>query len=399
MDEKNINISKSEEEFLEIMENRSHITADQLHNLKEDEECLQACSDLAEIVIEMQKKQNMLAIDVRNELADFHNKHSKDDRRKNTRMLLWASITGVAATVVIILVLRAMMISSQPEIIQVFQANHVAQQVTLQVNDEKEVKPLKEVVESFSSSSAAQLSSKEIDYSRALLQTETKEVGKQRIQIHRLSIPRGETFKVVLSEGTEVFLNSDSRLAYPTIFKGKERVVSLEGEAYFKVAKDAAHPFIVKSGNLQIRVLGTEFNVSAYPEEEEVTATLISGKVLVEYNGQKNQEVLNPNEQLAYNKRTRSGNVVRPDMQDVTAWQRGEIVFRSMTMEEIFTRLERKYPYTFVYSFHSLKSDRFNLTFGQNASIEEVMDIIARVTGNLDYKIVGDKCYLTVRHK
>ena len=65
MDEKNINISKSEEELLEIMENRSHITADQLHNLKEDEECLQACSDLAEIVIEMQKKQNMLAIDVR----------------------------------------------------------------------------------------------------------------------------------------------------------------------------------------------------------------------------------------------------------------------------------------------------------------------------------------------
>ena len=83
MDEKNINISKSEEELLEIMENRSHITADQLHNLKEDEECLQACSDLTEIVIEMQKKQNMLAIDVRNELADFHNKHSKNDRRKN----------------------------------------------------------------------------------------------------------------------------------------------------------------------------------------------------------------------------------------------------------------------------------------------------------------------------
>ena len=98
----------------------------------------------------------MLAIDVRNELADFHNKHSKHDRRKNTRILLWASATGVAATVVIILVLRAMMISSQPEIIQVFQANHVAQEVTLQVNDEKEIKPLKEVVESLSSSSTAQ---------------------------------------------------------------------------------------------------------------------------------------------------------------------------------------------------------------------------------------------------
>ena len=261
------------------MENRSHITAGQLHNLEEDEECLQACSDLAEIVIEMQKEQNLLAIDVRKELADFRNKHSKNDRRKNTR-ILWASVTGVAAAVAIILVLRAMMISSQPEIIKVFQANHIAQEVTLQVNDEKEIKPLKEVVESLSSYSTAQLSSKEIDYSRALLQTETKGVGKQRIQIHRLSIPRGETFKVVLSEGTEVFLNSDSRLAYPTIFKGKERVVSLEGEAYFKVAKDAAHPFIVKSGNLQIRVLGTEFNVRSY-SPTDVRVTLITGKVAV----------------------------------------------------------------------------------------------------------------------
>ena len=280
MDEKNINISKSEEELLEIMENRSHITAGQLHNLEEDEECLQACSDLAEIVIEMQKKQNMLAIDVRNELADFHNKHSKNDRRKNTRILLWASITGVAATVVIILVLRAMMISSQPEIIKVFQANHIAQEVTLQVNDEKEVKPLKEVVESLSSSSTAQLSSKEIDYSRALLQTETKEVGKQRIQIHRLSIPRGETFKVVLSDGTEVLLNSDSRLSYPTVFKGKERVVSLEGEAYFNVTKNTEHPFIVKSGNVQVRVLGTEFNMCSYTPDN-VRVTLIEGKVAV----------------------------------------------------------------------------------------------------------------------
>ena len=63
--------------------------------------------------------------------------------------------------------------------------------------------------------------------------------------------------------------------------------------------------------------------------------------------------------------------------------------------DRIFTRLERKYPYTFVYSFRSLKGDRFNLTFGQNASIEEIMDIVARVTGNLNYQIVGDKCYVS----
>ena len=265
-------------------------------------------------------------------------------------------------------------------------------------------------------------------------------------------IPTAETRNITLPDGTQVLINSQSTLLYPQQFTGDTRCVYLVGEANFKVKPDKKHPFIVKSDDFQVTALGTEFNVSAYPEnqeistallsgsvlvewgnltqrtvlqpdeqfpfivkssdfqvtalgtefnvtaypdEDEVTATLISGKVLVEYNGQKNQEVLNPNEQLAYNKRTRSGNVVRPDMQDITAWQRGEIVFRSMTLEEIFTRLERKYPYTFVYSFRSLKGDRFNLTFGQNASIEEIMDIVARVTGNLNYQIVGDKCYVS----
>lgn len=210
-------------------------------------------------------------------------------------------------------------------------------------------------------------------------------------------IPTAETRNITLPDGTQVMINSQSTLLYPQQFTGDTRCVYLVGEADFKVKRDAKHPFIVKTSDFQVTALGTEFNVTAYPNEEEVTATLISGSVLVEYNNQKEQKILEPNEQLAYNKSTCSGNVLRPDMQDVTAWQRGEIVFRSMTMEEIFTRLERKYPYTFVYSFRSLKKDRFNLSFDPNASIEEIMDIIARVTGTIDYKIVEDKCYLTHR--
>lgn len=210
-------------------------------------------------------------------------------------------------------------------------------------------------------------------------------------------IPTAEIRNITLPDGTQVMINSQSTLLYPQQFTGDTRCVYLVGEADFKVKRDEKHPFIVKTSDFQVTALGTEFNVTAYPNEEEVTATLISGSVLVEYNNRQEQKILEPNEQLAYNKSTCSGNVLRPDMQDVTAWQRGEIVFRSMTMEEIFTRLERKYPYTFVYSFRSLKKDRFNLSFDPNASIEEIMDIIARVTGTIDYKIVEDKCYLTHR--
>ena len=219
--------------------------------------------------------------------------------------------------------------------------------------------------------------------------------NRQAPDVLQAYIPTAETRNITLPDGTQVMINSRSTLLYPQRFTGDTRCVYLVGEADFKVKRDERHPFIVKSSDFQITALGTEFNVTAYPEEEEVTATLISGKVLVEYNDQKEQKILELNEQLAYNKHTRSGSVLRPDMQDVTAWHRGEIVFRSMTMEEIFTRLERKYPYTFVYSFRSLREDRFNLSFGPNASIEEVLDIIARVTGNLEYKIVGDKCYLS----
>lgn len=210
-------------------------------------------------------------------------------------------------------------------------------------------------------------------------------------------IPTAEIRNITLPDGTQVMINSQSTLLYPQQFTGDTRCVYLIGEADFKVKRDEKHPFIVKTSDFQVTALGTEFNVTAYPNEEEVTATLISGSVLVEYNNRQEQKILEPNEQLAYNKSTCSGNVLRPDMQDVTAWQRGETVFRSMTMEEIFTRLERKYPYTFVYSFRSLKKDRFNLSFDPNASIEEIMDIIARVTGTIDYKIVEDKCYLTHR--
>lgn len=265
MDEKNININKSEEEALKIMENVSHITSDQLHGLEKDEECFQACVDIAEVVMEMRQKQNTLAINVQKELVDFHNKRLNNNKKKNTR-ILWTAIAGVAATVIVILILRTMMISPEPKLesIKIFEANHAIAQATLQIDDEKEIRPLKD---------------QKIDYHRTI-QTENKEVGKQKVQIHRLSIPRGETFKVVLSEGTEVFLNSDSRLVYPTVFKGKERIVSLEGEAYFKVSKDVEHPFIVKTGNVQVRVLGTEFNVRGY-SPADVRITLITGKVAV----------------------------------------------------------------------------------------------------------------------
>ena len=207
-------------------------------------------------------------------------------------------------------------------------------------------------------------------------------------------IPTAEIRTLTLPDGTQVQLNSQSTLLYPQNFTGKDRSVFLIGEANFKVKPDKRHPFIVKSNDFQVTALGTEFNVSAYPENPVLAATLISGSVLVEYNDLKSQVILKPNEQLAYNKDTRRHCLDNPDMKEVTAWQRGELVFREMSVKDIITVLERKYPYTFEYQLKNLKEDKYSFRFKDRAPLSEVMDIIVSVVGQMDYKIKGDHCYL-----
>lgn len=140
-----------------------------------------------------------------------------------------------------------------------------------------------------------------------------------------------------LPDGSQVQLNSKSTLLYPKQFTGKERCVYLVGEANFKVKPDKKHPFIVKSDDFQVTALGTEFNVSAYPENQEISTALLSGSVLVEWGNLTQRTVLQPDEQLTYDKENRQFRVVHPDMADVTAWQRGETGFQRNDRRRYYT--------------------------------------------------------------
>lgn len=208
-------------------------------------------------------------------------------------------------------------------------------------------------------------------------------------------IPTAEIRELTLPDGTRVMLNSKSTLLYPDQFTGDTRSVYLIGEANFKVKPDKKHPFIVKANDFQITALGTEFNVNAYPENNELIATLLEGSVKVEFNNLISNVLLKPNEQLAYNKQTRKSNLQIPEIEDVTAWQRGELVFSNLCLEDIFTSLERKFPYAFVYSLHSLKSNTYSFRFQKQATLEEVMAIMSQVVGDVKYVIKGNKCYIT----
>lgn len=219
-------------------------------------------------------------------------------------------------------------------------------------------------------------------------------VGKPEPDLVQQFIPTTQKRSFFLPDGTQVLMNSKSTLLYPKQFTGKTRNVYLIGEANFKVKPDKKKPFIVKTDDFQITALGTEFNVSAFAEDKNVCATLITGSVMVEYNNMTKQVMLQPTQQLVYNKENHQVALNYPDIEDVTAWQRGELVFRQKTIAEIITILERKYNYDFIYTLHSLTNDRYSFRFKDKAPLSEVMDVIVDVAGNLNFKIQNGKCYV-----
>ncbi|KUK77915.1 MAG: Sigma factor regulatory protein, FecR/PupR family, partial [Proteiniphilum acetatigenes] len=207
-------------------------------------------------------------------------------------------------------------------------------------------------------------------------------------------VPIAGVTHLTLPDGTEVQMNATTTLLYPQQFTGETRSVYLIGEASFRVAHNEAMPFIVKSNDYQVTALGTAFNMRVYPGDPLLSTTLLSGSVEVRYNNLESARILLPSEQFTYNKNTGEESITRPDLFDVTAWQRGELIFKSATLEEIIAELERKYPVTFVYTANTLKADRYTFRFKSDTPLQLVMEIITEVSGHIKYRIEEDKCYI-----
>lgn len=204
---------------------------------------------------------------------------------------------------------------------------------------------------------------------------------------------------VVLPDGTSVQMNSSSILLYPEKFTGRTRQVFLVGEADFKVAKDVRHPFIVSLGTMDVTALGTEFNISSYPEDRRSTATLIEGSIMIECGENKeNVYILEPGKQLIYEKDKAAGTVTDADMEAVTAWQDGILLFRSVTLDEVAKELQRRFGMRFIPD-NDLGDDKYNFKFREDATLEEVLKVMSAVVKGFDYSIdeAAGECCLSIR--
>lgn len=206
--------------------------------------------------------------------------------------------------------------------------------------------------------------------------------------------PDGHLSTLQLPDGSIVETNSGSILLYPEKFKGKTRTVYLIGEANFKVKRNTSQPFIVKSGTMIVTALGTEFNVAAYPEDNEMTATLIHGKIKVECDNGKESYIVTPEQQVTYQRNTGKSKLSEANIEDVTAWQKGMYVFKGVTMSAILNELERRYAVTFQYNANIFNDDKFNFHFREKSSLEDILNIMQEVVGGFSHELEGDICYI-----
>ncbi|RAV27748.1 FecR family protein [Sinomicrobium soli] len=215
-----------------------------------------------------------------------------------------------------------------------------------------------------------------------------------RPRLNTLTVPYAKTFDLVLSDGTRITLNSGTSITYPDRFApGGKREVTLEGEAYFRVAKDSLHPFVVNSGDMNIRVLGTEFNVSSYPEDKSINTVLVEGAVSI-YEARTKYStaravVLQPGQIAVWDKARKRAEVGEADADLHTAWINGRIIFRHTPFEDIVKKLERHYDVVIVNENTAFEDKNFTASFDVE-TIEQVMEAFGSGYG-LKYRMEGNK--------
>ena len=211
----------------------------------------------------------------------------------------------------------------------------------------------------------------------------------KRIEYHTLEVPNGGEYELKLSDGTRVYLNSGSRITYPSSFAGNERKVELAGEAYFDVTKNT-RPFIVHTRNIDVKVLGTSFNICAYEENSHINTTLVSGKVEVHTLHDASVYNLTPGYDLNYRKETGNVSMQKVDTNLYTAWTRGEFIFSNQNLDDILTQLSRWYDFQIEYTDQSVRKLRFTGSAEKKRPISYLLKQIETVT-NIKFKEDGKK--------
>ncbi len=206
--------------------------------------------------------------------------------------------------------------------------------------------------------------------------TATDSVPVQEELYNTLIVPRGGEYNLILADGTRVWLNANSELRYPVRFTGNTREVTVTGEAYFDVQKQNGKPFTVKTRLGNITVLGTQFNVTSYPEKEQLITTLVSGKVACKLPNGENI-ILSPDQQLTVGKNGTT-EIKKVNTLYYTSWKDGMFLFENMKLEEIMDQLARWYDIHVFYTSENVKNLHFSGDLSRFKNIDTFIEMFEK---------------------
>ena len=215
-----------------------------------------------------------------------------------------------------------------------------------------------------------------------LYQTEAGSESKKEMVYNELITPKGGSYQLALADGSRVWLNAGSSLRFPVSFHDSVRRIFLEGEAYFEV-NPSTQAFIVHSGDLEIRVLGTSFNVSSYLDDAFIQTTLVEGKVLVRgtsEEGNPGQLILAPNEQAVLQLETGQLSSTQVDASGYASWKDGKLEFHHESLDQVMKRLSRWYDFEYHFENEAARQLSFSARLERSARISDILDMLALTT-------------------
>ena len=203
---------------------------------------------------------------------------------------------------------------------------------------------------------------------------------KQDISWCEVNAPLGQNVELAMSDSTKVWLNSGTKLRYPSSFGPKSRIVELDGEAFFNVATDKNHPFVIRTTYLDVKVTGTRFNVDSYTENDKTNVTLVEGKVAIQNKSGNTIAELLPNTNAEFSKSAGILNLKKVNVEFYTSWTTGTIVFRKESLGEIAKKLEKWYSVKIVFDQESIKDIAFSGSILKTKPIDQILEILTYIS-------------------
>lgn len=346
-------------ELLDMLEQSDNPALSDFEALLSDERS----AEDARIILEyrLAKAKSCRTIDTDREWKNFAQRIQETKKPAslyNIRNAFYAVATVAAAVLIAFLVTQ---FPKQDDSMLAFESNNAPKEILMGNEDEDDMEPIKPTASIVKA--GVVVSGTKADFSKIKTTSDEPEMK-------TISTPRGKDYELVLSDGTVVLLNADSKITFPTRFTGNKRTVKLVGEAYFKVSKNKHRPFIVETGNLYTKVLGTEFNLKAYPHSD-VNVTLIKGSVVVNAEGK--EVMLKPGENAEYSE-DKDIEVTTVDTEGYIQRKDGYFYFDNVPLIDVVRDLGRWYNVNIEIRNNSLMSYRLHFIASRKASIKEFVD-------------------------